>query len=67
MEQAKKQNQYVHKLLVQCKTWSRPVCSMAELESILSKKPNAAEAIVKTEFLYYKHTHCPKVIASQSL
>ena len=39
---------------------------MAELESILSKKNDAAEVIVKTELLYYMHMHRPEVIASPS-
>ena len=67
MEKAKKQSQYVHKLLVQCKSWDGPVCSIEELDSILHKKPDLVEKIVKIELTYYIHTHRSNVIAAPSL
>ena len=57
MEKAKNQSQYVHKLLVLCKTWNGPAISTDELESILSQHPDSVEKIVKTELTCYKHSH----------
>ena len=57
----------VHKLLIQCKSWGGPVCSIEELDSILHQKPDLVEQIVKTELTYYKHTHCADVVAAPSL
>ena len=68
MEKAKNHSQYVHKLLVLCKTWNRPAISIEELESILCQHPDSVEKIVKTELTYYKHTvHCSENIAASSL
>ena len=67
MEKAKNQSQYVHKLLVLCKTWNGPAISIEELESILCQHPDSVEKIVKTELTYYKHTHHSENIAAPSL
>ena len=53
-EMVKKQSQYVNKLLGQCKSWSGPVCS-EELQSVMKKRQDAAEIIIKVELTYYKH------------
>ena len=39
---------------MQCKTWNGPVCSIEELQSILSQTSDAVEQIVKTELSCYK-------------
>ena len=67
MEMAKKQSQYVTKLLGQCKSWGGPVCSIEELQWTMKKRPDAAEIIVKVELKYYKHTYRAEVIANPSL
>lgn len=67
MEMAKKQSQYVNKLLSQCKSWCGPIASIAELESVLKKHHDKAETVVKTELAYYKHTHRPEVVVNPSL
>ena len=67
MEKAKNQSQYVHKLLVLCKTWNGPAISIEDLESILCQHPDSVEKIVKTELTYYKHTHHSENIAAPSL
>ena len=67
MDKAKNQSQYVHKLLVLCKTWNGPPINIEELESILSQHMDSVDKIVKTELTYYKHTHCSENIAAPSL
>lgn len=67
MELAKKQSQYVNKLLVQCKSWGGPVSSIEELQTTLKRHPEAVENIVEVELTYYKHTHRTEVIANPSL
>ena len=67
MEKTKNQSQYVHKLLVLCKTWNGPAISIEELESILSQHPDSAEKIIKTELTYYKRIHRSENIAAPSL
>ena len=57
LKKAKNHSQHVHKLLVQCKGWGGPVCSIEELDSILHMKPDLADKVVKVELGYYKHTH----------
>ena len=64
MEEAKNHSQYVHKLLVLCKTWNGLAISIEELES---QHPDSVEKIVKTELAYYNHTHRSENIAAQSL
>ena len=34
---AKKQSQYVNKLLAQCKSWDGPVVSIPELEAVMKR------------------------------
>ena len=67
LKKAKNHSQRVHKLIVQCKGWGGPVCSIEELDSILHKKPDLADKVVKVELGYYKHTHRSDVIATPSL
>ena len=67
LEKAKNQSQYTNKLLNQCKSWRGPVCSIDELNTILSEKPDMMEQIVRTELTYYRNTHKAEVIASPSL
>ena len=67
IETAKKQSQYVNKLLAQCKSWGGPVVSIPELEAVMKRHHDKVETVVKTELTYYKHTHRAEVIASPSL
>ena len=67
MEKAKNQSQYVHKLLVLCKTWNGPPINIEELESILSQHTDSVDKIVKTKLTYYKHIHCSENTAAPSL
>ena len=57
MLQAESESGYVKKLLQTCKSWSGPVATPNELESIISKHQDIAEKIVKTELSYYVKTH----------
>lgn len=67
IELARKQSQYVNKLLVNCKSWCGPVSSVSELQEVILKHHDKAETIVKTELAYYKHTHRQEAIANPSL
>ena len=64
---AKKQSQYVNKLLAQCKSWGGPVVSIQELEAVMKRHYDTVETVVKVELAYYKHTHSAEVIANPSL
>ena len=67
IEMAKKQSQYVNKLLAQCKSWDGPVVSIPELEAVMKRHHDEVETVLKTELTYYKHAHRAEVIASPSL
>ena len=40
------------------------MATIAELKSVLKKYHDKAEAVVKTELAYYKHTHRPEVVVN---
>ena len=67
IDMAKKQSQYVNKLLAQCKSWGGPVVSIQELEAVMKRHHDTVETILKVELAYYKHTHRVEVIANPSL
>ena len=67
MMKARNASNYTNKLLQRCKTWNGPACSIEELHSILARKPDISEQIVRTEVAYYRDTHRADVIADPHL
>ena len=67
MMNARNASNYTNKLLQWCKTWNGPACSIEELQSILARKPDISEQIVRTELAYYRDTHRADVIADPHL
>ena len=62
-----KQNAYVNKLLLSCKSWNGPVTSVEELNRVLALHQDVEKHIVQTELKYYKHTHKSDIIARRDL
>ena len=67
MAKTVKEQDYMLKLLRECKTWCGPWTSCDELAAILQHRPDKVEKIVKTELAYYRHTHKSDMIARPEL
>ena len=67
IEMAKKQSQYVNKLLAQCKSWDGPVVNIQELETVMKRHHDTIETVVKVELAYCKHIYRAEDIANLSL
>ena len=48
---------YTQKLLQNCKSWGGPATSIEELKQSLQEKSDQQVTIIKTELVYYVHTH----------
>ena len=66
-EKAVKNKNYVTKVLAQSKTWNGPVTSKEELDRVLAIHEDIDQTIVRTELVYYKHTHKADVTARPEL
>ena len=58
---------YTRKLLQNCKCWAGPATSIENLKQSLQEKPDQQVTIVKTELVYYVHTHKADKIARPHL
>ena len=54
-------------MLAQCKSWNGPVTSKEELRRVLAVHEDIEQKIVRTELVYYKHTHKADVTARPHL
>ena len=57
---------YIRKLLVDCKSWGGPATTEEELHNILSGKDDQ-QRILRTEMLFYAHTHKANRIVNKEL
>ena len=58
---------YVKKLLRECKTWGGPWTTADELCHILTQKPDKERVIVRTEMAFFAYSHKAEKIARPSL
>lgn len=63
----KNHKSYVNKQLSLCKTWGGPFTSIDEMETVLQSHGDIETKVIRTELIYYKHTHKPDVIARPEL
>ena len=57
MKKSARAKDYTQKLLQNCKSWGGPATSIEELKQSLQEKSDQQVTIVKTELVYYVHTH----------
>ena len=57
MKKSARAKDYTQKLLQNCKSWGGPATSIEELKQSLQEKSDQQVTIIKTELVYYVHTH----------
>ena len=67
MKKSARAKDHTQKLLQNCKSWGSPATSIEELKQSLQEKSDQQVTIVKTELVYYVHTHKADKIAQPHL